>query len=501
MADKDLLPDAARVLPPAGQAVWLKAFKEARLKGMPESEASAFAWAAVKRAGYQKQSNGKWGKLMDANLIVKEDTVVLGVPFVKINSTNRTVSGFATLDNVDKAGEILDAKASKEAFSQWAGNIREMHERKAVGRSVEVVEKQFTDEDGNEFNGVWITAKISKGAEDTWQKVLDGTLSGFSVGGAVHEKERTMVKTSDGDREVWRITKYSLNEVSLVDNPCNQLATVSLVKSVDGALTFGETVETEDLGLEKVHSPGADECCMEEIENVLVALKSWRQRAIDKDNDNEVASISNLMSHVRNYKTYEDYEHEDHERMSAVVNKLNESEGEPMADSEKLQNNEESDISVVEDFAPEHKSLLRKMAEFILGENQVLDTEVTTEEVTEELEKEGDVTSEMNTEEVQALVESNTEELTKSFDGKFSEIGDALTKIAEALETVVKSDDIDSLKSELEGQVAELSSRIEALESTGAAKKSGDTEVSLEKDDKGLWSDSIVPEFIRKQRG
>src|SRR5690606_18678150 len=160
-----ILPAAARVLPPAGQGVWIKAFKEARDKGMPEDEASAFAWAAVKRAGYSKQANGKWSKLMEAQLVVDNDNFTLGVPFVKINEPERTVAGFATLDNIDQAGDILDAEASKEAFSKWIGNIREMHDKKAVGKAIEMVEKEYNAPDGNTYNGIWIKAKISKGAE------------------------------------------------------------------------------------------------------------------------------------------------------------------------------------------------------------------------------------------------------------------------------------------------------------------------------------------------
>lgn len=501
----DVLPDAARVLPPAGQKVWIKSFNEAKLKGLPDDEASAFAWAAVKRAGYHKKANGKWGKLMDAEYTVTGDEVNFGIPFVKINSKSRTVSGFATLDNVDKAGDVLDANASKEAFAKWAGNIREMHEKKAVGKSISVESKEFTDESGETFNGIWITARISKGAEDTWQKVLDGTLSGFSVGGAVHEKERAIAKTADGERDIWRITKYSLNEVSLVDNPCNQLATVSLVKSINGALAFediidnSDEVESEGESFEKAHSAGSTDCCMGEIENVLTALKSWRQRAIEKDQDSEVANISRIMIGVRNYHDYERYEHEDHERMSAAVNKSDESEGEPMAKTEEeLQNNDESDISVSDEFTGEQKSLLRKLAELLLGE-QVTEAETEVSEITEELDKEGDVTSDMNTEEVNGLVEAATGELSKSVDEKFEGIGEALTKIAEALETVAKSEDIDAIKAEMETRIEELAGRIEGLETTGAVKKSGDvTEESLEKEDKGFWSDSIVPEFLKK---
>lgn len=499
-----VLPAAARVLPPAGQGVWIKAFKEARLKGLPEDEASAFAWAAVKRAGYSKLAGGKWGKLMEAQLLVDNDSFTLGIPFVKIDAPKRTVSGFATLDNVDKAGEVLDAEASRQAFANWFGNIREMHQKDAVGKAIEMVEKQYTDDSGNSYNGIWITARISKGAENTWQKVLDGTLAGFSVGGAVQEKERAIAKMGDQEVEVWRITKYALNEVSLVDNPCNGLALVTLVKSVDGTLEYTDELEeaTEEL-FEKAHDAGGDDCCEEEINAVISALNAWRQREIDKNRDGEVATISYMMANVRSYAKMEEYEHEDHERMSEMVSKSNESEGEDMEkDADNLQEKENSDNSVTNDeLTDEHKGVLRKLAELVLGIKPATEDSTEVEEDAE-LAKEGD-TSDMKEEDIKALVDGASEELAKSVDGKFGEIGDSLTKISELLESVAKTEALDELKKELDEKVAEIAGRVEALETSGAVKKSGDKNSSeeLEKSDKGLWADAIVPEFLRKQVG
>ena len=37
---RNVLPDAARVLPPAGQKLWIKAFNEALDQGLPEADAS-----------------------------------------------------------------------------------------------------------------------------------------------------------------------------------------------------------------------------------------------------------------------------------------------------------------------------------------------------------------------------------------------------------------------------------------------------------------------------
>ena len=35
---------------------------------------------------------------------------------------------------------------------------------------------------------------VSKGAPDTWEKVLDGTLTGFSIGGEINEASNEFVK-------------------------------------------------------------------------------------------------------------------------------------------------------------------------------------------------------------------------------------------------------------------------------------------------------------------
>src|SRR5690606_10453004 len=107
---KNVLPEAARVLPKAGQAIWMKAFNQALDEGQSERDASKIAWAAVKRAGYSKNSEGKWGKSMDADFVLNEDdTFVFGAPIMKVDVQERIVEGFATLNNVDKAGDLIDA--------------------------------------------------------------------------------------------------------------------------------------------------------------------------------------------------------------------------------------------------------------------------------------------------------------------------------------------------------------------------------------------------------
>ena len=60
----------------------------------------------------------------------------LSVPFTKVNREKRTVSGFATLDNLDQTGDLVTSEASLKAFENFRGNIREMHGPNAVGKMV-----------------------------------------------------------------------------------------------------------------------------------------------------------------------------------------------------------------------------------------------------------------------------------------------------------------------------------------------------------------------------
>jgi hypothetical protein len=161
------------------------------------------------------------------------DDVRLSMPFVKVDEERRIVSGFATLDNVDKQNDIVTAEASKEAFSKFRNNIREMHQPIAVGKMIGFKEDRYFDPETKKFyNGIYVSAYISKGAQDTWEKVLDGTLSGFSIGGK-------MLKWDDGydekaDAQIRIIKEYDLVELSLVDSPANQFANILSVEKVDG---------------------------------------------------------------------------------------------------------------------------------------------------------------------------------------------------------------------------------------------------------------------------
>jgi hypothetical protein len=159
------------------------------------------------------------------------------VPFTKVNREKRTVSGFATLDNLDQTGDVVTADASIKAFENFRGNIREMHGSNAVGKMVSFKPETFYDPETKEFyNGVYVDAYISKGAQDTWEKILDGTLAGFSIGGKIVESENEVNKANG--KTVRFIKEYSLMELSVVDSPANELCNILSVQKMNGQLVF-----------------------------------------------------------------------------------------------------------------------------------------------------------------------------------------------------------------------------------------------------------------------
>ncbi len=92
----------------------------------------------------------------------------------------------------------------------------------------------------------YVDAYISKGAQDTWEKVLDGTLSGFSIGGSIKDSES--IYNTDMDKAVRVIKDYDLHELSLVDNPANQFANiVSIEKLADGQNKIDGIISKVDL--------------------------------------------------------------------------------------------------------------------------------------------------------------------------------------------------------------------------------------------------------------
>lgn len=156
-----------------------------------------------------------------------EQAVNMYVPIMRIDPDKWTVEGQATSDAIDSYGTIFDYESSKRAFNAWRGNLREMHQLKAVGHALEITPH-------DETRTISVKAFVSKGSPDTWAKVLDGTLTGFSIG--VPKDKYKLKQVERNGRNVPMYYDHELAELSLVDNPGSPGCNIAIVRA-DGVTT------------------------------------------------------------------------------------------------------------------------------------------------------------------------------------------------------------------------------------------------------------------------
>ena len=436
------------------------------------------------------------------------DNLRLSMPFSKVDKERRIVSGFATLDNIDKQNDIVTTDASLKAFAKFRGNIREMHEPIAVGKMVAFKEDKYFDPDTRKFyTGVYVSAYVSKGAQATWEKVTDGTLSGFSIGGKMN-------KWDDGydekmDKQIRIIKDYDLVELSLVDNPANQFANIMSIEKVDGV----DVVKSEMLNTE--------------IENVF-----W-------DSENGIVTVSKEESAVspvngtpmKNIGFVEKTDNEKTEMIKFLVDSakgINLSkmtkEEDPMTDA--TENVVEKTDDVVEEaqVAPEADAVVEDVVK--ADEAEAVKSEDMDEDDMEEKsydmdeDEESKKSEDMEDEEDKSYDDKKSdsadpaEEVSKSDDvvaNAVSDISEGITSAFSDLSAVVKSlsdeiaelkkslgtvtEDIASVKNDVsatKSDVNELGKNVDAVVADTAFRKSGDLgeivqETQIEKSEQSLW--------------
>lgn len=386
----------------------------------------------------------------------------ISIPFQKsgIDTEARTVTGWATVDNEDFVGDVVTAEASKQAFSEFRGNIREQHNKtSAVGKMVDFESRDVYGPDGAIYTGIYVKVYVSKGAENTWLKVLDGTLNGFSIGGAYPENGIKKEYVADQNRYRNFITKYSMVELSLVDSPMNSLCNVvSVNKSVDGiAVLDGMLTETM---IDNVFWCDADQKAFVSIldeENCLICNKSmnnvgWVER--DADSGGAIKKVLDSYTNSLNKEPQTEGGFDmSNENVSEVVN----------TEDKKV----EAVVSEVAENEPDLENVLKAL-------DSIKDT----------LEK---VTGEgQDREEALQKIRTAVEGVEKNVDSKLADLLDRHNKL---------SDEFGQLKSGLGAMEKRLDSVVEAT----AFKKSSDVELPEDtvlqksKDVKKGWSGAFLP--------
>jgi hypothetical protein len=350
------------------------------------------------------------------------DNVRLSMPLTKVDEGRRIVSGFASLDNLDKQDDIVTTEASMEAFAKFRGNIREMHQPSAIGKMVSFKEEKYFDPETKKFyKGVFVSAYISKGAQDAWEKVLDGTYTGFSIGGRMNKWDDAYDEKAD--KPIRIIKEYDLVELSLVDSPANQFANIMSVEKVDGVDTI--TGSSADTIVENVFW---------DSESGIVTIS---------ENETEVSPVSG-----EEMKNIGFVEKNDSEKTTMIKFLVDSAKGIRTIKIAKEDNPMTENTDVVADAAPE-----------------VNEVEVAPEAPAEIATEAPEVPAEAVTEKSDVVVEEGSapsiEEVTEKADEAIVEVASATAEVAKAVSEIQNS--VTNALSDLAATVKAMQANVDAI--------------------------------------
>jgi hypothetical protein len=382
------------------------------------------------------------------------------MPLTKVDEGRRIVSGFASLDNLDKQDDIVTTEASMEAFAKFRGNIREMHQPSAVGKMVSFKEEKYFDPESKKFyKGVFVSAYISKGAQDAWEKVLDGTYTGFSIGGRMNKWDDAY---DEGLEKTIRVIKeYDLIELSLVDSPANQFANIMSVEKVDGVNTItGSSANTI-------------------VENVF-----WDEESgliTVSENETELSPLSG-----EEMKNIGFVEKNDSEKTTMIKFLVDSAKGIRTIKIAKEDNPMTENTDVVADATPEVEKV-----------------EVAPEAPAEIVAETPEVAAEVVTEKSDAAVEEGTapsiEEVTEKADEAIVEVASATAEVAKAVSDIQNS--VTNALSDLAATVKAMQADVDAITKSLESVTNEVKEVKGSFNEFGKTVDAVVADTAFRKSG
>lgn len=413
-------------------------------------------------------------EITKAYWLSENDRVSLSMPISKVNHEERTVSGYASVDNLDEHGDIITAECAQEAFTRFRGNLREMHQHVAVGKVVDFSQRPVYDAEADKiYNGIYVTAYISAGAQDTWVKVLDGTLNGFSIGGNLIDSEEIFDKNIGHPVRV--VTKMELHELSLVDNPANQLANVvSIQKVEDSNVVTGIAV---DVRTESIFWCDNDQISLLGDDGTLASCPKceggmedigWIES--DANTKTKMEKVRRVVSShiIKNFSEggVDSMSEESNAEEQEVVEEV-ESVEEIKVEAESPEEVFESDTTVVEP-EPAPVAAEEVVADKVTSEQ--VDAESLIAQFKEQLE------------EMRAFMDQSLVSTSKYIETTFEETKKSLNKI----------DELKGELSNIQTQFSEVSDKVDSLISDTAVKKSGELGRESGSIKKGLWSGKFL---------
>jgi hypothetical protein len=398
-----------------------------------------------------------------AHWTTDKNSVRLSMPIGKVDVERRMVSGFATLDNIDKQDDIVTTEASLQAFKNFRGNLREMHQPSAVGKIVSFKEDKYFDPNSKKFySGVYVSAYVSKGAQDAWEKVLDGTYSGFSIGGNI--KSWDDAYNADMDKAIRIIKDYDLYELSLVDSPANQFASIISVEKVNGQnVISGASV---DAIIENVFYDSENGIVLvsdlETAESPVSGKNMENIGFVEKSDSEKANMIKFLVDSAKGISTI---------KITKEVNKMTEA-------TEAVLDAVVENVEITPEAQPaevETPAVVEAAATDTVVEKSDDGGAVPSAPVVEEESVAPAVEAELAVAKSDESVADAIAEIKNSLTNAFGDLATTIKSLNEQVAALNKSvDDVSTEVTQVKGQFNEFGKRVDAVEQDTAFRKSGD---------------------------
>jgi hypothetical protein len=350
------------------------------------------------------------------------------------------------------------------AFAKFRGNIREMHQPSAVGKMVSFKEEKYFDPESKKFyKGVYVSAYISKGAQDAWEKVLDGTYTGFSIGGRMNKWDDAYDEKSD--EQIRIIKDYDLIELSLVDSPANQFASIMSVEKVDGV----DVIKGDETVLENVFYDKESGIVVTSEEETQISPVSGEEMQnigfVEKTDSEKADMIKFLVDSAKGIRTSKINKEVNHmtEATEVLDTPVENAEVAPEAQpAEVVETPAVAEEAVVAEEAP--------AAEAVDGSAESTDAEEAPVEEEKTEEAVANAVADVKEEVAKALAEINA-----SLTNAFGDLAATVKSLHEQVAAVTKSlDNVTGEVNSIKGNFNEFGKRVDAVVADTAFRKSGD---------------------------
>ena len=197
---------------------------------------------------------------------------------IVIKSDNdRTFEGYATVEVVDKEGEITVRDELLKTLDAWLERGAPMsyaHTNQIVGKGLEYWATDY-DLDGVKIPAIKIKGMIYKHTQlddQVWEQIKDGTLKGLSYGGAIRSGREPEVQ-KDGSI-AYRLKDLELYEIAICSQPTCDLALITNVNNLAKAEIKEKFTNMESIcrgGDDKCYQSSSLNCIIETDEEVIAS--------------------------------------------------------------------------------------------------------------------------------------------------------------------------------------------------------------------------------------